>query len=156
MFGKPVDSAKTVPGSYFKLPLIQDTHYFKKHIHLYEMVSVVKTTDNKFPKLNTRVQWRISDAVQYLKRLNSDKQADEFISDTVTNAQLSVISDKSLEDLIGAKANMPPVTDTEITFSTTYEIEKSVEKKLPSVGLELMNIKILVTYPTDDDKVPTK
>ena len=155
MFGKPVGGAKTVPGEYYLLPLIHKAHYFKKNIHLYEMTSVVRTADEKSLKLNTTVQWKISDAVQYMKKLNSYKLANEFLSDTIINAQLKVIIDKTLENLIGAKANMPPITDLEITYSPTYQIEKLAAKNFSSVGLELLNVEILATYQTSDYKVLT-
>ena len=53
-FGKLVGKTHKVPGEYFKIPFIQEIHYFKKYIILLEETHEIPTLDKKFITLKLK------------------------------------------------------------------------------------------------------
>jgi len=103
--GKVVGEAKVVPGEYFKIPIIQKTHYFRKAFYLSEKSQQIPTKDKIFLLLKARAFWKISDPVQYYKKLNSYELAKAFVLDHTGAAERNFVISHTLSELVSKNAD---------------------------------------------------
>ena len=69
-FGKPVGEPITTPGLKIKKPFLETANYFDKRFLAWDgEPKQVSTRDKRFININTYARWRISDPLQYAKRL---------------------------------------------------------------------------------------
>ena len=81
-FGKPVGQAVTTPGINFKMPFIQKANYFEKRFMEWDGdPNQVPTKDKKFIFVDTYARWRISDPLQFFKRLTNERGAQSRLDD---------------------------------------------------------------------------
>ena len=144
-FGK-VRVAQTEPGTYYKIPIIQKTHYYKKNIHIAESSHQVPTLDKKFLLLKMRAFWKISDPILYFKSVYSFTNANNRVIDIAEPAGRMVIISHNLEEIanvtnIEASENMQSKRDIEL------EILEISKPKLLEFGIGLINIEAKITYP---------
>ena len=104
-FGKVIGEAKIVPEEYFKIPIIQKAHYFKKNLHMSEWESEIPTKDKEFLILKNRAFWKIVNPILYLKTLNSYNLTYDSVIDHIGEAQRLFVTTHSLSDLLGKKAD---------------------------------------------------
>lgn len=149
-FGKIVGKPKTVPGEYFKLPFIQETHYFPKHQFMDVSVSHMPSRDKKFITLKTKAYWKIADPVKYMQKLNSDNLAYSHARNSIGEAQRTVVTSYSLVDLVGDKASLPEFEDIDIGYDIQRETQTMAAKAFPEFGLELITLKMQATFPYVD------
>ena len=144
-FGK-VTKAQTEPGTYYKIPVIQKTHYYKKNIHTAESSHQVPTLDKKFLLLKTRAFWKISNPIFYFKSVYSFSNAKNRVIDITEPAGRMVITSHNLDEIVNLTdikepENLQSKRDIELEI---LEISKS---KLQEFGIGLINIEAKITYP---------
>ena len=120
------------------------------------MSEVAPTSDKKFIRIGSNVLWKIVDPVQYMQKINSYKLTDDYISDVLREAQIRVVTDSTLNELVGKNASLPTFSEVEINYSITTAIKELASPSFPKIGLELVSMKIVVTHPTQGYKVLTK
>ncbi len=144
-FGK-VRFAQTEPRTYYKIPIIQKTHYYKKNIQTSESSHQVPTLDKKFLLLKIRAFWKISDPILYFKSVYSFSNANNRVIDIAEPAGRMVIISHHLEEIVN-------VTNTEEyeNLQSKRDIELNIleisKPKLLEFGIELINIEAKITYP---------
>ena len=75
-FGKPVGDPITTPGLKIKKPFLETANYFDKRFLAWDgEPKQVSTRDKRFININTYARWRISDPLQYAKRLFDESKA---------------------------------------------------------------------------------
>ena len=144
-FGK-VTKAQTEPGTYYKIPVIQKTHYYKKNIHTAENSHQVPTLDKKFLLLKTRAFWKISNPIFYFKSVYSFSNAKNRVIDITEPAGRMVIISHNLDEIV----NLTDIKEPENLQSKRHielEILEISKPKLLEFGIELMNIEAKITYP---------
>ena len=144
-FGK-VTKAQTEPGTYYKIPVIQKTHYYKKNIHIAESSHQVPTLNKKFLLIKIRAFWKISDPILYFKNVYSFNNAKNRVTDISESAGRMVITSHNLDEIVNLSAikepeNLQSKRDIELEI---LEISKS---KLQEFGIGLINIEAKITYP---------
>ena len=98
-FGK-ITKAQTEPGTYYKIQVIQKTHYYKKNIHTAESFHQVPTIDRKFLLLKTRAFWKISNPILYFKSVYSFSNAKNRVIDITESAGRMVITSHNLDEIV--------------------------------------------------------
>ncbi len=144
-FGK-VTKAQMEPGTYYKIPVIQKTHYYKKNIHTAESSHQVPTLDKKFLLLKIQAFWKISDPILYFKSVYSFNNAKNRVTDISEPAGRMVITSHNLDEIVNLAdirepENLQSKRDIELEI---LEISKS---KLLEFGIGLTNIEAKITYP---------
>jgi len=65
-FGRAVGDAKTTPGLYFKIPMIQQANYFPKNLQAWDGDrGEVPTLDKTFILVDTFARWKIVDPLKF-------------------------------------------------------------------------------------------
>ena len=92
-FGKPIGSAKTNSGLYFKIPLIQTILKFDKRILEWDgAANEIPTKDNKYIFIDTFARWKISNPLQFYKSAKNEMLAQSRLDDVIDGAVRDEIS----------------------------------------------------------------
>jgi membrane protease subunit HflC len=144
-FSKVVDS-KDVPGEYFKIPFIQKVHFLTKKYYLTEWEQQIPTSDRKFISLNTKAFWKITDPVQYYKKLNSYQLSQNFVIDNVGAVEREFIVAHPLSKLVG-EVDKTELKDAECNHSVALLFKEKARDSILQGGISLNNVEARVTTP---------
>ena len=144
-FGNVIGEAKNVPGEYFKIPIIQKAHYFKKNLHLAEWVNEIPTKDKEFLILKNRAFWKIVDPIQYLKSLNSYNLTYNSVIDYVGEAQREFVTTHGLSDLLGTNTENFQLIDIQCDNLVKDKFLQLANRKFKSNGVVLNNIDVNIS-----------
>jgi membrane protease subunit HflC len=107
-FGKPIGDAITEPGLHFKTPFIQTANYFdKRYMEWDGDPNQVPTKDKKFIFVDTYARWRISDPLQFFKRLTNERGAQSRLDDILDGQTRDFIAKNNLEDAVRSSNRIP-------------------------------------------------
>ncbi len=107
-FGKPIGSAITEPGLHFKTPFIQTANYFEKRYMEWDGdPNQVPTKDKKFIFVDTYARWRISDPLQFFKRLTNERGAQSRLDDILDGETRDFIAKNNLEEAVRSSNRIP-------------------------------------------------
>ena len=100
-FGKPVDDPITTPGLKIKKPFLETANYFDKRFLAWDgEPKQVSTRDKRFININTYARWRISDPLQYAKRLFDESKALTRLGSVLEGATQNAIANHDLIELV--------------------------------------------------------
>jgi len=100
-FGKPVDEAVTTPGLHFKLPLIQEAHFFDKRFLEWDGdPNQVPTRDKRFIWIDSYARWRISDPLLFFQRLRDERGAQSRLDDILDGEARTAIAKNDLVEVV--------------------------------------------------------
>ena len=103
-FGRPVASAETAAGLYFKVPFIQEVQYVDKRILTWDgMPNQIPTRDKKYILVDTTARWRIVDALKFIQTVQNERGA---------KARLDAILDAVTRDTISGQNLVEAVRNT--------------------------------------------
>ncbi len=109
-FGEPVGQPITEPGIHFKLPLIQDAHFFDKRFLEWDGdANQVPTKDKRFIYVDTYARWRIADPLLFFQRVRDERGAQGRLDDILDGETRNAVASHLLEELIRS-TNRKPVT----------------------------------------------
>lgn len=158
-FGKPMGEPIKEPGLYFKVPLIQEIHYFDRRIMEWDgSPTEIPTKDKKFIWVDVTARWKISDPLKFLQSVKDESGAhsrlddivDAAARDTVTKSNLiDVVRDsnrkmqftESIEDVIMEHEEDSKKSDVGRS-QITASILDTAKKLMPEYGMELIDVKI--------------
>jgi len=158
-FGQPMGEAIKQPGLYFKIPLIQEIHYFDRRIMEWDgSPTEIPTKDKKFIWVDVTARWRIQDPLKFLQSVKDETGAhgrlddivDAAARDTVTkNTLIDVVRDsnrklqftESIEDVMRESEEDFKKSDVGRSQITASIIE-TARKLMPEYGIELIDVKI--------------
>jgi regulator of protease activity HflC (stomatin/prohibitin superfamily) len=143
-FGKVVGKAKTVPGEYFKVPIIQKAHYFSKKYQLTEWNQQIPTKDKQFLNLNTRAIWQIYDPIKFYQNLNSIRLADDAILESIGAVERNFIISHTLSELIGEHFDDSQVVNIECARLIERGFIESSKPSITTNGIALNNVEAKV------------
>ena len=158
-FGKSIGSAKTTPGLYFKIPVIQQANFFPKNLLEWDGdPGQVPTLDKTFIYVDTFARWKIVDPLKFFQTVNNVMGA---------QARLDDIIDPAVRNFITSYPLIETVRDTnreldtfevglghtkeearalgEITMGRekiTTGIMNQAQPKLKDFGIELVDVQI--------------
>jgi len=100
-FGKPVGKPVTKAGLHFKLPFIQQAHYFDKRLLDWDGdPNQIPTRDKKYIWVDTTARWRVDDALKFLQSVGGERGAQGRLDDIVNSATRDVITSHLLVETI--------------------------------------------------------
>ena len=156
-FGRAVGEAKTTPGLYFKIPMIQQANYFFKNLQSWDGdPGQVPTLDKTFIVVDTFARWKIVDPLKFFQTVNNMTGAMSRLDDIIDSAVRNFVTSYPLietvrmtnRELDVSEVGVEVVKDTsplgEVTFgrsNITKGILEQAQPKLKDFGIELVDVK---------------
>jgi len=157
-FGRAVGDAKTTPGLYFKIPMIQQANYFSKNLQAWDGdPGQVPTLDKTFIVVDTFARWKIVDPLKFFQTVNNMTGAMGRLDDIIDSAVRNFVTSYPLietvrmtnRELDVSEVGVEVVKDTsplgEVKFgrsNITRGILEQAQPKLKDFGIELVDVKI--------------
>ncbi|MFH1397409.1 MAG: protease modulator HflC [Candidatus Omnitrophota bacterium] len=100
-FGKPVGVPIIIAGLHFKIPFIQEAHYFEKRILGWDGdPNQIPTKDKKYIWVDTIARWKIVDALRFLQSVGNEINAQSRLDDIINSATRDVITSHLLVEAV--------------------------------------------------------
>jgi membrane protease subunit HflC len=153
-FGEPVGDPKGEPGLHFKLPFIQDAHFFEKRFLEWDGdPNQVPTKDKRFIWVDTYARWRITDPLLFFQRLRDELGAQSRLDDILDGETRTAIANHLLVEVVRSE-NREFVRDVESELEVqalkrveigrekiTREILKAAAERTADLGIELLDLR---------------
>jgi len=155
-FGKPVVVRKKA-GLYFKIPMIQQVHYFPKNILEWDgEPGQIPTKDKTFIWVDTFARWKIVDPLKFFQTVNNEMIAQARLDDIIGAAVRNIISSYPLietvrlsnrklntfEMVLGHDLNIKIPHITVGRQKILDMIQKQAESKVKDFGVQLVDVEI--------------
>lgn len=157
-FGRPVGNPVTTAGLHFKIPLIQQAHYFDKRLLEWDGdPNQIPTMDKKYIWVDTTARWKIVDALKFLQSVGTERAAHGRLDDIINSATRDVItshllvaairdSNRILDRETGEEAVTIAEEALERITVGRHELENEIlqraEEIAPQYGIELIDVRI--------------
>lgn len=158
-FGDPVGDPITGAGLHFKLPFIQQVHFFEKRLLEWDGdPNQIPTKDKKYIWIDTTARWRIGDALKFLQSVTNEIGAHARLDDIVNSATRDVITNHLLVETVRNSNRISEVgedmgDDVIVTEEAVEHIEvgretlasmilEKAQKLAPQYGIELVDVRI--------------
>jgi len=162
-FGKPVGNPITSAGLHFKMPFIQDAHYFEKRLLEWDGdPNQIPTKDKKYIWVDTMARWKIVDALKFLQSVGNELSASSRLDDIINSATRDAVTGHLLIEAVRNSnrilENKELGEDAIVSEEALEHIEigrqqltRSILDKAkvlaPQYGIEIMDVRIKrVTY----------
>lgn len=100
-FGKPVGKAIANAGLHFKIPIIQEAHFFdKRAMEWYGYPTQVSTKDKRFVWIDAYAIWKITNPLLFFKRVKNERGAQSRLDDILDGQTRNAVADHELVELI--------------------------------------------------------
>ncbi len=155
-FGKPIGNAIINPGLHFKIPFIQKANYFEKRYMEWDGdPNQIPTKDKKFIFVDSYARWRISDPLQFFKRLTNERGAQSRLDDILDGETRDYIANHNIEEAVRS-SNRKPLSSgavSELLGDSLSEISvgrrqiqelilKSANEQAKDLGIEILDFRI--------------
>ncbi|MBL7130127.1 MAG: protease modulator HflC [Candidatus Omnitrophica bacterium] len=158
-FGDPVGDPITSAGLHFKLPFIQQAHYFEERLLEWDGdPNQIPTRDKKYIWIDTMARWRIVDALKFLQSVSDELGAHGRLDDIVNSATRDVITKHLLVETVRNTNRISEIAretgdEVVITAEAVEHIAVGREalagmilerarKLAPQYGIELVDVRI--------------
>lgn len=162
-FGKPVGESVTTAGLHFKMPFIQQVHYFEKRLLEWDGdPNQIPTKDKKYIWVDTYARWKIVDALKFLQSVGNEMGAQGRLDDISNSATRDIVTSHLLVEavrnsnrILESKAEGNDLIVTDEALERIYVgrelLEKAILKKTkilaPQYGIEIKDVRIKrITY----------
>jgi len=153
-FGKPVGDPRSEPGIHFKLPFIQDAHFFEKRFLEWDGdPNQVPTKDKRFIWVDTYARWRITDPLLFFQRLRDELGAKSRLDDILDGETRTAIANHLLVEVVRSE-NRESAVDVETGGGAealkrievgrekiTREILQAAAARTDDLGIELLDLR---------------
>ena len=100
-FGKVRGEPVTEPGLHFKMPMLDTVNRFEKRVLEWDGPPLAMTTRDKvYVTVYTFARWRITDPLQFLKRLRDERSAQSRLTTALSSNTMSTIAKHDLIEII--------------------------------------------------------
>ena len=156
-FGRPVGAPILTPGLHFKKPFIQEVHRFEKRVMEWDSLKrEIPTKEKRYIQVDSTARWRISDPLEYFKKVRTEANAQSRLDDFLEGATREVIASLNLIESVRSTNRPFSIEDDQLTQEidrSTYEIEVGRHKigqriqeicisKLKDFGIELLDVRL--------------
>ncbi len=157
-FGKAIGKAKTQPGLYFKIPVIQQANYFPKNLLEWDGdAGQVPTLDKTFLYVDTFARWKIVDPLMFFQTVNNvtgalarlDDIIDPAVRNFITSYPLIETVRNSNRELDKFEMGVDRADEERILGDVktgrgkiTRGIMAQAQPKLKDFGIELVDVQI--------------
>ncbi len=160
-FGKPVGEPITEAGLHFKMPFVQEVNRVQKQILEWDgQRNEMPTKDKLYISVDTFGRWRITEPLEYFRRLRDERSAQSRLEDILGSETRNAIAKHDLIELIRTSKDREPVRDETLvelregsgTIGVLHQITKgrkkieeeilaSAKDKLAEFGIELLDVR---------------
>lgn len=161
-FGDPQGDPVTEPGLHFKTPFVQVVNRIPKNILPWDgNRTEMPTKDKLYISVDTFGRWRITEPLEYFRRLRNERSAESRIEDILGSATRSIIGKHDLIEIVRTDKDREPVKDevlAELTEGQSGsigvlpkirkgrsmledEIMADATAKLAQLGIELLDVR---------------
>jgi len=160
-FGKPVKEPITEAGLHFKLPFVQEVNRIDKRILEWDgQRTEMPTKDKLYISVDTYGRWRITEPLEYFRRLRDERSAQSRLEDILGSETRNAIAKHDLIEVIRTTKERVPTRDesleeireTSSQIGTLHSIQKGRQKieeeireaarnKLAPFGIELLDVR---------------
>ncbi|WP_027329327.1 protease modulator HflC [Marinimicrobium agarilyticum] len=159
-FGDPQGDVISEPGLHWKLPFIQEVRRFDRRLLIWDGdVTQIPTLGREFIQVDTTARWRITDPLEFLRSVRDERGGRNRLDDIIDSVVRDIVSGTELEEIVRSKDWNVDVEDLDeveqdrddvvLTKQPKLgrekleaEILKSAAKMTPSLGIELMDVRI--------------
>lgn len=155
-FGKPVGDPVINPGIKVKVPFIQLVNRFEKRFLDWDGdPNQIPTKDKKFIFVDTYARWRITDPLQFFKRLTNERGAMSRLDDILDGETRNVIASHNIEETVRSENRTPVssdemsdlIADSLITIEVGREkiqkmILEAANEQARELGIEILDLRI--------------
>jgi membrane protease subunit HflC len=155
-FGDPVGEPITdEPGLHYKVPFIQDAHFFdNRYLEWEGYLGEIPTKDKRFIKADTYARWQIEDPLKFYKRVRTETRAQSRLDDIIDGATRDSVASNELLELVRA-TNRDPERDADLEkeerstledISTgrpaiMNQIQKQVNLDAAALGIRVLDVR---------------
>ena len=159
-FGE-VQSVETSPGLYFKAPFNIDrvTVYEKRVLRIDAPPERMLDVNLNILEIDVYARYRITDAVQFRKTLNTEENARRVLGQKINAALRAEVAGRTREEIIGGKVELDelgnPITDdegnsrveatntrTELLLRVLTSVQLELEEEDEPFGVEMRDVRI--------------
>lgn len=159
-FGEPQGDVISEPGLHWKLPFIQEVRRFDRRLLIWDGdVTQIPTLGREFIQVDTTARWRITDPLQFLRSVRDERGGRNRLDDIVDSVVRDIVSGTELEEIVRSGDWNVDVDDLDEVEQDRddvaltkrpklgrekleAEILKSAAKMTPSLGIELIDVRI--------------
>jgi len=155
--GKPVGDPIVTSGFHFKVPFIQNAHFFEKRFLEWDGdPNQVPTKDKRFIWVDVYARWRIADPLRFFQRVRDERSAQSRLDDILNGETRNAIAKHELVELIRSTNREPQVSEdltegeeTEIFLQInigreeiTRSILETARPRTIELGIELLDLRL--------------
>jgi membrane protease subunit HflC len=155
-FGKPVGDPITEPGIHFKVPLIQNVHFFDKRFLAWDGdPNQIPTKDKRFIWVDSYARWRITDPLLFFQRVRDERGAQTRLDDILDGSTRNAIANNNLVEIVRSTnrelevgEGLEEIKETEISLRIKLGREKltrliieAASPRLQVLGIELLDLR---------------
>jgi modulator of FtsH protease HflC len=157
-FGRPVGEPVTEAGLHYKKPFIQDVNRIEKRILGWDgQRTEMPTRDKLYIFVDTYGRWRITQPLEFLRRLRDERSAQSRLDDILGSETRNVIAKHDLIEVVRTTKGREPEKDESLVNAGKigvlpaitkgrHEIEQeifaSAKVKLAEFGIELLDVRL--------------
>jgi membrane protease subunit HflC len=162
-FGRPVGSPITNAGLHFKVPFVQDVSRIEKQILEWDgQRTEMPTRDKLYIFVDTFARWRITDPLEYFRRLRDERSAQSRLDDILGSETRNAIAKHDLMEVIRTTRDRQPARDETLGQVAgemgrigvlppirtgrkliEEEVQKEASAKLAEFGIELLDVRFM-------------
>jgi len=160
-FGKPVGEPITQAGLHFRIPFIQVVNRIDKQILEWDgQRTEMPTRDKLYISVDTFGRWRITQPLEYFRRLRDERSAQSRLDDILGSETRNAIAKHDLIEVIRTTKDREPTRDEMLTEAgeaaanigvlhpilkgrkkIEQEIQSAAKAKLAEFGIELLDVR---------------
>lgn len=160
-FGKPVGEPVKDAGLHFKIPFIQEVNRIDKQILEWDgQRTEMPTKDKLYISVDTFGRWRITDPLEYFRRLRDERSALSRLEDILGSETRNAVAKHNLIELIRTTQDRVPTRDESLDLiaegakpigilhpitkgrkKIEEEIREAAKLKLAEFGIELLDVR---------------
>ena len=161
-FGEPVGKPVTDPGLHFKTPFVTVVNRVPKNILPWDgQRNEMPTKDKLYIAVDTFGRWRVTDPLEYFRRLRNERSAISRLEDILGSETRNAIAKHDLIEIIRTDKDRKPIKDEALEEMTEgqsgnigvlpairkgrsaieAEIMLAAKEKLKPFGIELLDVR---------------
>lgn len=160
-FGKPIGEPITSAGLHYKVPFVQHVNIIDKQILEWDgQRTEMPTRDKLYISVDTFARWRITQPLEYFRRLRDERSAQSRLDDILGSETRNAIAKHDLIEVIRTTGERKPVMDESLEAAAERggnigvlhpiqkgrkrieeEIRAAAKIKLAEFGIELLDVR---------------
>jgi membrane protease subunit HflC len=155
-FGKPVGDPVSKPGIHFKIPLIQEAHFFDKRFLAWDGdPNQIPTKDKRFIWVDGYARWRIIDPLLFFQRVRDERGAQTRLDDILDGETRNAVANNNLVEIIRStnrqleiSEELEELQESEIDLDIqlgreklTRQVIDAATPRLQVLGIELLDLR---------------